>query len=60
MYGTIKTPNEFDEYVSLNQLDEIEDKPSHSCCNYTFVKIILVGIFLVILYVGFHVFLIKN
>lgn len=53
MYGTIKTPIEFEEYVSLNQLDEtfeIEYKPRDACRNYVFFIIFFVCIFLVILY----------
>jgi hypothetical protein len=57
MYGTIKIPTEFEEYVSLNQLDEIEDKPINSCHSYKFVFVV---IFFVILYVGFNVFFIKK
>jgi hypothetical protein len=50
MYGTIKNPTEFEEYVSLNQLDEIEDKPSHSCRNRTFVFVFIFVVILVFLY----------
>ena len=58
MYGAIKIPIEFEEYVSLNQLDEIEDKPINSYRNYTFVFVVI--LFVVIFLVIFHVFLIKN
>jgi hypothetical protein len=51
MYGTIKNPTEFEEYVSLNQLDEIEDKPSHSCRNYAFVFVVIFVVILVFLFV---------
>jgi hypothetical protein len=60
MYGTIAKPSVFEEYVSLNQLDDIEE-PENTIyytngCNVAACVLVSTSIYGVIFYIAYYVF----
>ena len=59
MYGTIAKPSVFEEYVSLNQLDDIEETEKNTYynngCNVAACVLVSTSIYGVIFYIVYYV-----